>query len=57
MAGRPGRREWRTISPPTAAASQATANGNARSCSVMSAGGALESRSAQPSISPRANAE
>ena len=55
IAGRPGRRECRAISPPTAAANQATVNGSARSWSVMSAGGALESRSAQPSTRPRAN--
>jgi hypothetical protein len=56
IAGRPGRREARATSPPTAAASQATVKGSARNCSVMSAGGALESRSAQPSTSPRAKA-
>ena len=44
----------RAISPPMAAASQATVNGSARSCWVMSAGGALDSRSAQPSTRPRA---
>ena len=31
MAGSPGRREWRAISPPTAAASQAMVKGSARS--------------------------